>query len=155
MFWTILSWINWFFFRWQLNSKRGFKFKNVFYKNYNIKSNITYSKTSFKRVNKLIKNPLDIKRYDFINNLEDVEIIGKSYVNKDSIVTNSQIKSDIGTLETKLNITDLNKKNSYKGDISVHKFNVGKLFGVKKLGEVSLVLNITGKGFVWMSLTLI
>ena len=127
--------------------KGDFELNNIFNKKFKIESNITYSKSSFEKANELLKYPLNIKRYDFINNLKDFEIKGRSFVNRDSIVTNSQIKSNIGIVKTKLSITDLNKSNSYKGTISFIKFNVGKLFNVKKLKNISLNLNINGRGF--------
>jgi hypothetical protein len=94
--------------------------------------------------NVLGKNlPSSLKKFGQFN------LNGKAEVTLTSINTDFTLRTKLGTITSKLLMTNLNfiDNASYSGNVILKKFNLGSFLNRKDLGFTSLNLDVNGKGF--------
>jgi hypothetical protein len=90
----------------------------------------------------------------FIENLEDFNLKGKTYINKDDISAELYLISKNGEGDINIDFKNINQEESveYTGSLDLKNLNLGKLAETKSLGLSSFNVNVNGKGFTAESL---
>jgi translocation-and-assembly-module (TAM) inner membrane subunit TamB-like protein len=126
-------------------------FKNLFNKKGEFYMNGSFDRvtSNYKNLKGILPRVLGKKLPETLNKLGKVDIIGDIELTKTYINADVYMMSGLGELESKLSMTNINNINnaSYKGDISLHNFDIGTLTGQKDIQRATVDLNVDGKGF--------
>lgn len=94
--------------------------------------------------------PEDLKNLpETLQNLGNVQLAGHVEVTPTTVITDSEIFTQLGTAVVDISLGDLNDPNfaTYKGKIHVKEFDLGTFVGSKSLGTTSFNLIVDGTGF--------
>lgn len=127
-------------------------FKNLFGKGnqkfaMNGKFNRIYS--SYDDLVTLLPNVLGKRLPVELKNLGKFTLVGNTQLTTTAIDADLQLFSDLGILQSKFSMTNIDfiDKASYTGNVILENFDVGKVLGRKDLGNVSMNVDVDGKGF--------
>ncbi len=129
------------------------KFKNLFSitpNDFVMDGNFTNLKSTYKDLKALLPNVLGKAIPSTFDRLGKFKITGTSKVTASKVDADIQMVTDLGFVDTDLHITKLNDIDnaSYKGNIILDTFNLGTFIDDPKVGEVSLNLDVKGRGFI-------
>ena len=81
-------------------------------------------------------------------------ISGTSFISNSEINTDIEINTDLGSIITDLHLTDINNIDnaSYKGNLKIIEFDLGKIANDSLIGKISLDADIDGYGFTFENL---
>ncbi|WP_339610518.1 hypothetical protein [uncultured Planktosalinus sp.] len=84
-----------------------------------------------------------------LQQLRDFSFNGTTKITGTNLDTDLEVNSALGLVKTKLKMGSIDNVNqaSYKGNVDLRKFNLGKLLGVNSLGTTTAKLQFDGKGF--------
>jgi hypothetical protein len=128
------------------------KFKNLlgaqnqpFY----MKGNFNKLSSNYKDLVKILPNILGKSLPSTLNKLGQFDLRGKTEITTSAIAADFYMTTSLGNLQSNLKIYDIyNIDNaSYKGNLILEHFKVGKFLGKKDLDFVTLNFDIDGKGF--------
>ncbi len=128
-------------------------FKNLFSKASNdflMDGTFTNLTSTYKDLKALLPNVLGAAIPSSFDSLGKFKITGDSQVTASKVVADIQMDTELGFIASDLNITNINDIDnaSYKGRIVLDTFNLGTFIKDPKVGNVSLDLNVNGRGFV-------
>ena len=106
------------------------------------------------KLKQLLPNLIGKNLPDATNVLGDFLVIGKTDITKNTINTQSQIKSALGKITLNMDfgaIADLEQTN-YKGILALENFKLGKVIKDTLVGYLSLIASIDGRGMTFKSL---
>ena len=108
----------------------------------NITSNYEY-------LTSLLPNILGKKIPPFFEKLGSFTSSGRVTVSKTSVYSILRTQSDIGSFKTDIELTNINNIDAvtYRGEIELESFNLGKFIGDSLVGNLSMTGEIEGKGF--------
>nr|WP_294935855.1 translocation/assembly module TamB domain-containing protein [uncultured Flavobacterium sp.] len=125
-------------------------FKNLFKKSeFYMSGNFDRVTSDYKRLKAILPNILGKKLPQTLDELGKVDIVGFVKLTKSTIDADIYLMSELGELESKLAMTNINNINnaSYKGNISLHNFDLGALLDQKDIQRATVDLVVDGKGF--------
>lgn len=122
-----------------VNVERGFEFNGNFRK-------LT---ANYLKLKHLMPNVLGKTMPSELEKFGDFDVVGNVFVTQDEVKATLDLKSDIGALNTDLQISNIvNIDNAkYEGNIVFDKFHLGNFFNDPLFGEVSLKGAVIGSGF--------
>ena len=127
-------------------------FKNLF----NLKKGKFYMNAKFRNLSstyndltRLLPNVLGSTIPSSFNKLGYFTIKGNSQITSTDIVSDIEINTELGFLDSNLKITNVNDIDNadYKGNVIFKQFDFGAFLENPKIGEASLDVNVDGKGF--------
>ena len=127
-------------------------FRNLFAKNgkedFHMNGNFTKVNSNYSDLVTLLPNLLGKNLPKSLNKLGQFNLKGKTEVTKTHLNTNFVLNTQLGTIESKLVMTNINNIDnaSYKGKIIFNKFNIGSFLNRKDLGVASLNIDLEGNG---------
>lgn len=129
----------------KVNFKNLFNKKGEFYMN----GNFDRVTSNYDNLSAILPRVLGKKLPQTLKKLGRVDLVGDVELTKTYINADVYLMSQLGELESKLSMTNINNINnaSYKGTISLHDFNLGVLTDQKSIGNTTLDLEVDGKGF--------
>jgi hypothetical protein len=98
---------------------------------------------------KLLPNLLGKKVPSTLNKLGQFELRGKTEITTSSIDADFYMVTSLGNLQSNLKMTNIDNIDnaSYKGNLILEHFKIGKFLGKRDLDFVTLNIDIDGKGF--------
>ena len=110
---------------------------------------VTNLSTNYYDLVNLLPGLLQDKLPKELIDLGNVQFEGDILLTENSLVTDALLFSQLGTADVDLRMDGLgaNKQVSYKGQLLVRDFNVGKLTNVKDLGTTTFDITFDGSGF--------
>ena len=132
-------------------------FKNLFSKasnDFSMNGNFTNLSSNYKDLRALLPNVLGDAIPSSFDRLGTFKIKGNSLVTATNIDADVIINTDLGFIDSDIQITKLNDIDNalYKGNIVLDTFDLGTFIDDKKVGQVSLNLDVDGQGFVAKSI---
>lgn len=132
--------------------KGELNFKNLFRSDndpFYMKGDIKELSSNYPSLKIILPRILGKKLPIILEKIGRFNIIGLIEMTKSTLDVNVAMNSDIGNLSTKLGMTNINaiENATYKGNIVVDKFNIGKILNKKDLGLINLNLDVDGIGF--------
>ena len=127
-------------------------FKNLF----NIEGDGFYMNGNFQRVSsdyhtlvKLLPNVLGKKLPTSLSKIGNFNLSGTAEITTSTIDADVNMETSLGRIWSKLKMSNIDNIDnaSYKGDIILDNFNIGRFLEKKDLGIVSLNVSVDGKGF--------
>jgi hypothetical protein len=142
----------------QLNTNASTKidgdinFKNLFSKSsddFSMEGDFSELSSNYYKLTTLLPNVLGESIPKIFKELGNFKITGTTKITTNTIDAKLQMATDIGYVKSDLAIQNVNsiENASYKGNVVLTSFNLGKLLGEKDLGNTTLNLDINGKGF--------
>ena len=142
----------------QLNTNASTKidgtinFKNLFSKaanDFSMEGDFNELSSNYYKLTNLLPNVLGESIPSIFKELGNFKIKGTTNITANTIDAKLQMATDIGYVKSDLAIQNVNsiENASYKGNIVLTSFNLGKLLNEKDLGNTTLNLDINGKGF--------
>lgn len=127
-------------------------FRNLFGKSdqhFYMKGNFTKVASNYDDLVLLLPNLLGKKLPSSLRKMGEFNIRGKAEITTSSIITNFYMSTGLGNIQSDLSMSNIDHIDdaSYKGNIILEEFNIGVLLGEKKLGKVTLNIDVDGKGF--------
>lgn len=126
-------------------------FKNVFNREegFSLAANLTRLTSDYGHLKALLPNILGKQLPSSFKKLGKFSVSGFTYVTEDLINADVIMKTDIGTLITDLELTNIGDINnaSYFGQVAVVDFGLGKILNEPLMGNLSAVADVDGKGF--------
>lgn len=128
-------------------------FKNLFAKkgkgDFYMKGSFAKVSSSYDNLITLLPNVLGKSLPSSLKKLGQFNLKGKAEVTTSSIDADFTLQTILGTIASKLVMTNLNTidKASYSGNVILDQFNLGSFLGRKDLGIASLNIDVDGKGF--------
>lgn len=126
-------------------------FKNVFNQEegFSLAANLTKLTSHYGHLKALLPNILGKQLPSSFKKLGKFSVSGFAYVTEDLINADVIMKTDIGTLITDLELTNIGDINNaaYFGQIAVIDFGLGEILNDPLIGTLSAEANIDGKGF--------
>lgn len=128
-------------------------FKNLFSKTSNdflMDGEFSNLTSTYKDLTALLPNVLGAAIPSSFDNLGKFTITGLSKVTASEVDANVKINTELGFVNSNLHITNINDIDNatYNGKIVLDTFNLGKFINDAKVGQVSLDINVNGKGFL-------
>ncbi len=128
-------------------------FKNLFStapNDFLMDGNFSNLSSTYKDLRALLPNVLGEAIPSTFDRLGPFKITGTSQVTATKVDADLRIRTGLGFIDSDLQITKLNDIDnaSYKGNIVLDTFDLGTFIGNKKVGQVSLNLDVDGHGFV-------
>lgn len=125
-------------------------FKNLFKKSeFYMSGNFDRITSDYRRLKAILPNILGKKLPQTLDKLGKVDLVGFVELTKRTISADIYLMSELGELESKLAMSDIDNINnaSYKGDIKLHNFDIGTLLEQKDIRRATVDLVVDGKGF--------
>ncbi len=128
-------------------------FKNLFSKATNdflMDGEFTNLTSTYKDLKALLPNVLGAAIPSSFDRLGKFKITGNSQVTASEVDANIKMNTELGFVNSDLHITKINDIDnaSYKGRIVLDTFNLGTFIDDPKVGQVSLDMDVNGKGFL-------
>jgi hypothetical protein len=122
-----------------------------FYLNADIKKWVS----SFELLNILLPDLLGKNLPEGLSQFGSFNISGNVVIDKDNIKTDIKTISDLGIMNTVLEIDNVDQANAakYKGDIEFTDFKLGRFVKDSLIGELSMTAHVDGKGFTLDSIS--
>jgi hypothetical protein len=141
-----------------LNDTRGTRlmgfinFKNLLgnkYQKFYMNAKLDHLNTNYNDLVSILPNVLKESLPVIVQKFGDVKLVGNAQVTTTSLRANFLANTSLGLVQSKLEIIDMNQTDraAYVGNIVLDEFNIGNLLDNKELSNVSLNLDIDGKGF--------
>ncbi|MEW5675315.1 translocation/assembly module TamB domain-containing protein [Flavobacterium enshiense] len=129
----------------KVNFKNLFNKKGEFYMN----GNFDRVTSNYDNLNAILPRILGKKLPQTLKKLGKVDLVGDVELTKTKINADIYLMSELGELESKLSMSNINNINnaSYKGTISLQNFDIGNLTDQKNIKRTTLDLEVDGKGF--------
>lgn len=127
-------------------------FRNLFGKadqRFHMKGDFTKVASNYDHLVRLLPNVLGKKLPTSLKKLGNFDIHGRAEITTQSIKTDFYMTTALGNVQTDLEMTRIDDIDnaSYKGNVILEAFDVGKLLGEKDLEKVTLNIDVDGKGF--------
>ena len=127
-------------------------FRNLFSsaeKGFYMKGKFEKVSSNYDNLATLLPNILGKKLPTSLKKLGQFNIRGNSIITTTSINADFYMSTVLGNIQSDLTMTNINNIDnaSYKGNIILEEFNIGAFLDKKDLGNVSLNLDVDGKGF--------
>ena len=126
-------------------------FQNVFNldEGFSLAANLTRLTSDYDHLKALLPNILGKQLPSSFKKLGRFSVSGFAYITEDLINADVIIKTDIGTLITDLELTNIGDINnaSYFGQVAVIDFGLGKILNDPLMGNLSAEADVDGKGF--------
>jgi hypothetical protein len=128
-------------------------FKNLFAKkgqgDFYMNGNFSKVSSNYDNLISILPNVLGKNLPSTIKKLGQFNLKGKTEVTPSSVVADVLIHTQLGTLGSKLVMTNLNTIDnaSYDGNLSLNNFNLGSFLSRRDLGYATLQFDVVGKGF--------
>lgn len=127
-------------------------FSNLFNKkddSFALKGNFRQLSSNYQDLVALMPRVLGRAIPSILSKVGNFSIAGTSTVSTQRIIADLKINTDSGLINTNLNITNVDNIDNanYKGQIELKDFNIGPLVGNELAKDVSLNLDVDGKGF--------
>ncbi|NEW80413.1 MAG: translocation/assembly module TamB, partial [Gelidibacter sp.] len=126
-------------------------FQNVFNKEegFSLAANLTRLTSEYDHLKALLPNILGKQLPSSFKKLGKFSVSGFTYITEDLINADVIMKTDIGTLITDLELTNIGDINnaSYFGHVAVIDFGLGKILNDPLMGNLSAEADVDGKGF--------
>lgn len=127
-------------------------FKNIFGNDlqpFSMKGNLVAFKSNYKSLCAILPNILGENLPPSMDKLGQFNFRGTTFVTAKTINANFVLKTELGNVQSKLTINNLNAidKSAYNGTIILDNFNIGTFLNKKDIGRVSLNLDVDGIGF--------
>jgi hypothetical protein len=115
-----------------------------------LNGDFTNVSSNYDQLKKLMPKVLGKTIPSSVRKLGRFKMTGKSKISEKKLISDFTLKTAIGTIISKLNITAIDNidQASYDGDFSVKDFNLSYFLGNKDLGKISFDAQVKGKGFV-------
>ncbi|PKQ46413.1 translocation/assembly module TamB domain-containing protein [Confluentibacter flavum] len=128
-------------------------FKNLFIKetdNFYMKGDFLNLTSTYKDLKALLPNALGSSIPSSLDNLGKFTIAGQTEITSANINANIKIDTDLGFLDSKLEINKIDDIDNaiYKGNVAFENFDFGIFLNNPKLGLGSLNVDVKGQGFV-------
>ncbi len=103
----------------------------------------------------LLPDLLGKKLPESLSQFGNFKISGNIIIDKKNISTDIKSSSDLGILNAKLDIFNVDKKDAamYKGNIELVNFKLGKFVKDSLIGELSMLASVDGRGFTLDSIS--
>lgn len=128
-----------------------FEFTNLFdsSKPYKIAGNVENITSDYYQLTGLLPNVLGSRLPSNLSRFGTFYLTGEVTVAESFMETHTLIKTEIGSANSDLYITDLQNIDNaqYKGHIILTDFNIGKFASINEVKTVSLTADVNGKGF--------
>jgi len=98
---------------------------------------------------KILPNVLGQKLPENLKKLGTFNVIGSTQITKSSLDADFKMESNLGIVQSDLSMRNIDfiDKASYVGKVVLNNFDVGSFLDQKDLGNVSLDIDVNGKGF--------
>ncbi|OYX25173.1 MAG: N-acetyl-gamma-glutamyl-phosphate reductase, partial [Flavobacteriales bacterium 32-35-8] len=128
-------------------------FKNLFNSepdNFYMDGSFTNLSSTYKDLKAMLPNVLGASIPSAFDKLGKFTIAGKSEVTSSTVKANIQIDTDLGFLDSKLEINKINDIDNaiYKGNIAFENFDFGGFLNDPMIGLGSLNVDVKGQGFI-------
>ncbi|MCX7548034.1 translocation/assembly module TamB [Xanthomarina sp. F1114] len=127
-------------------------FKNLFKtetESFYMKGDFDQLNSNYRDLKALLPNILGASIPSSFDKLGNFNIIGKTEITKSTIFANLLINTEIGLIDTNLDMHRINDIDnaSYSGNVVLKDFDIGEFINDKTLGKTSLNLDVDGSGF--------
>ena len=126
-------------------------FKNVFNREegFSLAANLTKLTSNYDHLKSLLPNILGKNLPSSFQKLGQFAVSGFVYVTEDLINTDIAMNTDIGSLVTDLELTNIGNIDnaSYFGHLKISDFELGKMLNDPLIGQLSMEGDVDGKGF--------
>ena len=114
-----------------------------------MKGNFNKLSSNYKDLVKILPNILGKSLPSTLNKLGQFDLRGKTEITTSTIAADFYMTTSLGNLQSNLKMYDIDNIDnaSYKGNLILEHFKVGKFLGKKDLDFVTLNFDIDGKGF--------
>ncbi len=128
-----------------LNFINSFNNENGF----SLAADLTKLTSNYDHLKSLLPNILGEKLPSSFQKFGQFTVSGFAYITEDLINTDIKMQTDIGSLITDLELTNIGNIDnaSYFGHIKIIDFELGKILNDSIIGQLSMEANIDGKGF--------
>ena len=128
------------------------RFKNILgnkSQKFSMDADLTNLHTSYDNLVAVLPNVLGKRLPIEVKRLGIIDIVGTTLLTAKSISAGIVMNSEIGKLVSVFSMDNIDfiDKASYSGNVVLDKFNLGKFLDRKDLGEISMDIDIDGKGF--------
>ncbi|WP_235841598.1 translocation/assembly module TamB domain-containing protein [Confluentibacter sediminis] len=128
-------------------------FKNLFNKepdNFYMNGSFSRLSSTYRDLKALLPNVLGEVIPSSFDNLGKFNVVGQTQVTSSGVDANIQIDTDLGYVDSKLEITKINDIDNalYKGNVVFENFDFGTFLDDPNIGMASLNFDVKGKGFV-------
>ena len=132
--------------------KGDINFKNLFPKSpgkFYMKGNLKKISSNYADLTKLLPNILGKKLPTFLQKIGQFDFVGKVEVTQKYIKADFVMNTALGIIESDLHMSDIDNIDNakYNGNIILDHFDVGAMLNDKKIGKVTMNLDVEGKGF--------
>ncbi|WP_348800081.1 translocation/assembly module TamB domain-containing protein [Flavobacterium adhaerens] len=127
-------------------------FKNLLgdqYQKFYMNGKFDQLSTNYDNLVQLLPNVLGKKLPEIVKKIGKVSLVGNTQLTTDFIHANFIAKTDLGVVNSKFEMTNMNQESevAYKGDVILNNFDIGQLLDNKSLSKVSMDIDVDGKGF--------
>ncbi|WP_409447396.1 translocation/assembly module TamB domain-containing protein [Mariniflexile rhizosphaerae] len=127
-------------------------FKNLFNEeegNFYMDGNFRNLSSTYNELKALLPNILGASIPSSFNKLGKFTIVGNSQVTAASVIANIQIDTDLGYVDSNLEILKINDIDnaSYSGNVAFESFDIGAFLNDPTIGKASLDFDVKGSGF--------
>ncbi|MBU0942454.1 MAG: translocation/assembly module TamB domain-containing protein [Bacteroidetes bacterium] len=128
------------------------RFKNILgnaSQKFSMDADLTNLHTSYDNLVSVLPNVLGKRLPIEVKRLGVIDVIGTAKLTAKSLSAGIIMKSEIGKLESIFSMDNIDfiDKASYSGNVVLDKFNLGTFLDRKDLGEISMNIDVDGKGF--------
>jgi len=126
------------------------RFRNILDpENFIVSTNQSRIQTSYFDLKSLLPGPLKSLPQQFAK-LGSIQLQGANSVTPNSITTNGQFTTSLGTIVVDIQLLDPQDVNlaSYSGNVKFQNFDIGSFIDDDKVGTTSFDVNVNGKGFI-------
>ena len=132
--------------------KGDINFKNLFPKSpgkFYMKGNLKKISSNYADLTKLLPNILGKKLPTSLQKIGQFDFVGKVEVTQKYIKADFVMNTALGIIESDLHMSDIDNIDNakYNGNIILDHFDVGAMLNDKKIGKVTMNLDVEGKGF--------
>ena len=132
--------------------KGDINFKNLFPKSpgkFYMKGNLKRISSNYADLTKLLPNILGKKLPTSLQKIGQFDFVGKVEVTQKYINADFVMNTALGIIESDLHMSDIDNIDNakYNGNIILDHFDVGAMLNDKKIGKVTMNLDVEGKGF--------
>ena len=132
--------------------KGDINFKNLFPKSpgkFYMKGNLKKISSNYADLTKLLPNILGKKLPTSLQKIGQFDFVGKVEVTQKYINADFVMNTALGIIESDLHMSDIDNIDNakYNGNIILDHFDVGAMLNDKKIGKVTMNLDVEGKGF--------
>ncbi len=127
-------------------------FKNLFPskgKEFYMNARFAKLSTNYDDLVTILPNVLGKRLPAILKKLGTINLVGKTQLTTTSLNANLEMTSQIGNIQSDLEIDNMNlsDKATYAGNVVLNNFDIGTFIDRKDIGKVSLNLDVVGKGF--------